>query len=69
MSSGSRFVGANNSATTLLNTITNNGTMALASTGLAADFFVGGDITLAGSGEVVLGNSLAIAFTAMRAAA
>ena len=24
----------------------------------AADFFVGGDITLAGSGEVVLGNSL-----------
>ena len=69
VSTGSQFVGANNSATTLLNTITNNGSMALASTGFAADFFVGGDITLAGSGEVVLGNSLAIAFTAMRAAA
>ena len=58
VSSGSRLVGADNSVTTLRNTITNNGTMALASTGLATDFFVSGDITLAGSGAVVLGNSL-----------
>ena len=35
VSSGSQFVGAPNSQTTLMGTITNNGTMALASTGLA----------------------------------
>ena len=38
ISSGSQFVGADNSATTLVGTITNSGTLALASTGQAADF-------------------------------
>ena len=57
VSSGSRFVGAPNSATTLVGTITNNGTMTLASTGLAADFVLNGDVTLTGSGAVTLSDS------------
>ena len=58
ISSGSQFVGADNSQTTLLNTITNHGTMALASTGLAADLFISGDVTLTGGGAVLMGNHL-----------
>ena len=58
LSSGSRFVSADNSVTTLRNTITNNGTMTLASTGLAADLYVSGDVTLTGGGAVSLGNGL-----------
>jgi len=58
IAAGSRFVGADNSQTILLGTITNNGTMALASTGPAADFYLGGDATLAGSGVMTLSNNL-----------
>ena len=48
ISSASHFVGADNSQTTLLNTITNSGTMSLASTGNGADFYISGDVTLTG---------------------
>lgn len=58
VSTGSQFVGALNSQTTLIGTITNNGTMSLASNGLAADFVVSGDVTLAGSGVVSMGDNL-----------
>jgi hypothetical protein len=59
ISTGSQFVGANNSITTLQSTITNNGTMALASSGLAADFFVSGsNVTLTGTGVLTMSDSL-----------
>ncbi len=57
VSSGSQFVGAPNSQTTLVGTITNNGTMTLASTGFAADFVLSGDVTLTGSGVVSLSDN------------
>jgi hypothetical protein len=57
LSTGSHFVGAPNSQTTLVGTITNNGTMELASTGPAADFFVSGDVTLIGTGTMTLSNN------------
>ena len=58
ISTGSQFVGADNSQTTLLNTITNRGTMALASTGNGADLFISGDVTLTGGGAVLMGNHI-----------
>ena len=57
VSSGSQFVGAPNSQTTLVGTITNNGTMALVSTGLDADFVISGNVTLAGSGVMSLSDN------------
>jgi hypothetical protein len=57
IASGSTFVGAPNSLTTLVGTITNNGTLALASTGPAADFFVFQEVTLTGGGVMTLSDS------------
>ncbi|MBP1729840.1 MAG: hypothetical protein H6Q55_269, partial [Deltaproteobacteria bacterium] len=57
IASGSTFVGAPNSLTTLVGTITNNGTLALASTGQAADLYVFQEVTLTGSGVMTLSNS------------
>ena len=58
ISGGSLFVSADNSQTTLLSTITNNGVMALASTGLSADFVVSGNVTLTGSGVLLMGDNI-----------
>ena len=55
---GSQFIGADNSQTTLIGTITNNGAMALASTGLSADLVISGDVTLTGSGALLMGNHI-----------
>ena len=57
IATGSTFVGAPNSLTTLVGTITNNGTLALASTGQAADLYVFQEVTLTGSGVMTLSNS------------
>ena len=57
IAAGSVFTGQNNSATFVVGPITNDGTVALASTGQNTDLVIVGNTTLAGSGTVQLGNS------------
>jgi len=56
------------SITTLIGTITNNGTMALALDRLGAYFSLSGNVTLTGTGVVTMSDSLAIASVVVRRA-
>ena len=53
---GTTFTGEDGSSTSLYDTITNDGTLALASTGDATSF-VGFDATIAGTGTILLGDN------------
>ena len=58
ISSGSTFSEADGSVTTLVGTITNQGTIALDSSGINnADLAISGSVSLTGGGTVALGNS------------
>lgn len=57
IAAGTVFTGQNASTTYLSGTITDNGTLALASTGNETHFVILGNTTLAGSGTVQLSNS------------
>jgi filamentous hemagglutinin len=51
------LTGMNGTSTTLLGTITNNGTMAQSSTGSLTDFHISGNVTLNGTGTFQLSDS------------
>lgn len=56
-STGSNYVNPDNTATTLIGTITNNGTIALNSGGNNTDLRLNGAVTFAGTGTISMGNS------------
>jgi hypothetical protein len=58
VSNGTTFTGLNGTSTTLVGTITNNGTIAQSSTGSTTDFHISGGVTLTGNGTFQLSNSV-----------
>jgi hypothetical protein len=57
ISNGTTFTGLNGTSTTLVGTITNNGTIAGSSTGSTTDFHVADNVLLTGTGTFQLSNS------------
>ncbi|HEX7516171.1 MAG TPA: hypothetical protein VF345_02680, partial [Chthoniobacterales bacterium] len=51
------FIGANSTVTTLTGTITNTGSITLASTTQFTDIFVNGNVTLTGDGTITMANA------------
>jgi fibronectin-binding autotransporter adhesin len=58
LASGAQFIGSNASTTTLIGTINNGGTITLSSGGNATDLAMSGNVTLTGSGGVLMGNGI-----------
>ncbi len=58
ISTGGTFTAPNATATTLQGTITNNGTIAVNAAGSLTDLALSGNVTLAGTGSVVLSNNV-----------
>ncbi len=59
ISTGSTVTAENNTATTLKDTLTNNGTLAIASTGNLTDVVISGTVTHTGGGSITMSNTIA----------